>query len=82
MSDVSRAELVARLAELRTAETRILQGQSYSVDGFSLTRANLAEVQEQIRRVLRDIQMHDAAAAAPDGGFARRQPGVSVARRR
>lgn len=82
MSDVSRAELVARLAELRTAETRILQGQSYSVDGFSLTRANLGEVQDQIRRVLRDIQMHDAAAAAGSDGFARRQPGVSVARRR
>lgn len=47
------AEAQAKLAEWKTAETKIAEGQAYSISspsgGRALTRADLAQVREQIK---------------------------------
>jgi hypothetical protein len=46
-----------------TAITRLAQGQAYTIDGRSLTRANLSEA----RNTLREINAALAAAAGQNG---------------
>ena len=43
--------LRARLAQYYEAESKILEGQSYSLGSRSLTRTNLREVQNMIREL-------------------------------
>lgn len=49
MAGIDLATAEAQLAAALDAETKILAGQSVSLDGRSLTRANLAEVGERIK---------------------------------
>jgi hypothetical protein len=52
MAAMTLAQYRARLAEYRTAETAILKGQSYTIKDRTLTRANLKNVQYEIRRLI------------------------------
>lgn len=58
----SLAELQTRLAEYRAAETRILQSQEYTVGQGGAARRNrraeLADVQAQIKALELDIDKH------------------------
>lgn len=45
-----------RLELYKTAEKKILTGQSYSIGSRQLTRADLATVQKQIRELETDVQ--------------------------
>lgn len=53
----------ARLAAYRAAEARILQGQSATVDGRSLTMTDLATIREGITQLERLIRSEANAAA-------------------
>jgi len=45
-------ELLAELAQYKAARTAILSGaQSYTISGRSLTRANLSEIQTEIKQL-------------------------------
>jgi hypothetical protein len=46
MAGITLAQAEAKLAEYMAAETAVLSGQSYSIAGRQLTRANLAEIRE------------------------------------
>ena len=48
-------DLKKRLAEYREAESKILQGQSYSI-GSRLTRTSLAMVQKEIKNIETQIR--------------------------
>jgi hypothetical protein len=48
MSGITLAEAEATLDAYRTAELKVLTGQSYSIGGRSLTRANLKDIREGI----------------------------------
>lgn len=48
MAGITLAEAEAKLAEYMTAETAVLGNQSYSMEGRSLTRADLAGIQQGI----------------------------------
>lgn len=48
MAGITLADAEARLAEYMAAETKVLSGQSYTIAGRSLTRANLKEIQDGI----------------------------------
>ena len=46
-----------RLLLYLKAEQAILSGQSYKIEGLELTRANLANVQSMITKLMSDIEM-------------------------
>jgi len=48
MSGITLAQAEAKLAEYLAAETKVLKGQSVSIDGETLTRANLDAIQRGI----------------------------------
>lgn len=48
MAGITLAQAEARLADYLTAEERVLAGQSYTINGRSMTRANLKEIQDGI----------------------------------
>lgn len=48
MAGITLAQAEAKLAEYLAAETKVLKGQSVSIDGESLTRANLDFIQRGI----------------------------------
>lgn len=48
MAGLTQAQAEAQLALYLAAEQKALQGQSYSIGGRQLTRANLAEIREGI----------------------------------
>jgi hypothetical protein len=48
MSGVTAAQAEAQLAAYLAAETAVLLGQSYTIAGRSLTRANLKDIREGI----------------------------------
>lgn len=49
MAGITLASAEARLQEYLDAESKVLSGQSYSLQGRSLTRANLSEIREGIK---------------------------------
>lgn len=49
-------DLKKRLAEYREAESKILQGQSYSIGSRQLTRTSLAMVQKEIKNIETQIR--------------------------
>jgi hypothetical protein len=49
MAGITLAQAEAQLALYLTAEQTVLTGQSYSIGGRTLTRADLADIQEGIR---------------------------------
>ncbi len=56
MADAARlAEMRVRLADYLAAEKAILSSQSYMIEGMTLTRANLADVQRMITKLEKDI---------------------------
>ncbi len=48
MAGITKAQAESRLTEYLSAESAVLSGQSYSVQGRALTRANLREIREGI----------------------------------
>jgi len=48
MAGITRVQAEARLTNYMDAEAAVLNGQSYTLAGRSLTRANLKEIQEGI----------------------------------
>jgi hypothetical protein len=56
MAGLTLAQVEARLALYVEAEQKILEGQSYSLGGRSLTRADLGAVQKEIERLDRRCQ--------------------------
>ncbi len=54
MSELEKA--LARREKYETALDRISNGQNYSVDGMSVSRANLAEVEQTLSRINRNIK--------------------------
>jgi hypothetical protein len=48
MAGITLAQAEAKLAEYLAAETKVLKGQKVEIDGESLTRANLEQIQEGI----------------------------------
>lgn len=48
MAGITLATAEAKLATWLAAEEKVAAGQSYSIGGRSLTRANLSEIREQI----------------------------------
>lgn len=48
MAGITLAEAESRLAAYLAAEEKVLLGQAYQIDGRSMTRANLAQIQEGI----------------------------------
>lgn len=48
MAGITLAVAEARLTEYLAAEERVLAGQSYTINGRSLSRANLSEIQKGI----------------------------------
>jgi hypothetical protein len=64
----SRLEIVnTRLSAYLAAETAILAGQSYSIGGRSLVRANLAEIRDEIRKLINERDQ----LSQPNGGAIR-----------
>lgn len=53
------AEKRARLARLVAAETKVLVGQSYTVDGIAYTRANYGELRAAIDKLALEITQED-----------------------
>jgi hypothetical protein len=49
MAGITKAQAEAQLASYLAAETAVLAGQSYDINGRRLTRANLAEIQKGIQ---------------------------------
>jgi hypothetical protein len=74
MAGITLAQAEAKLAEYLAAETKILRGQRVELDGKSLTRANLEQVQAGISAW--DKRVKELAGAASGRGRARTvQPG-------
>lgn len=48
MAGITKADAAARLAVYLTAEEKVLGGQSYSIAGRQMTRANLKEIRDGI----------------------------------
>ena len=48
MAGITLAQAEARLTEYMTAESKVLGGQSYSIAGRAMTRANLKEIRDGI----------------------------------
>lgn len=48
MAGITQSQADAKLAEYLAAESAVLAGQSYELNGRKLTRANLAEIQTGI----------------------------------
>lgn len=48
MAGITLADAEAKLTEYLSAETKVLSGQSYTINGRSMTRADLAEIQSGI----------------------------------
>lgn len=48
MAGITLAQAEARLTEYLAAESKVLAGQSYSIEGRQLTRANLREIRDGI----------------------------------
>lgn len=57
-------EALDRYATYKAAEVAILAGQSYSIGGRSLVRANLHEVRDELRKLRNDILQ----LSKPSGG--------------
>lgn len=49
MAGITKAQAEAQLASYLAAETAVLSGQQYEINGRRLTRANLAEIQTGIQ---------------------------------
>jgi len=49
MAGITQAQAEAQLASYLAAETAVLSGQGYEINGRKLTRANLAEIQRGIQ---------------------------------
>lgn len=56
MAGITLAQAEARLADLLTAHEAICSGQAYSLNGRSLTRADLAAVEKSITMWERRVQ--------------------------
>jgi len=69
MAGITLEQAEARLAEYMAAETKVLKGQAVSIDGETLTRANLEMIQRGIDAWNKRVQ--NLAAAASGRGRAR-----------
>jgi hypothetical protein len=49
------ADKLARYASYKAAEVAVLAGQSYSIGGRSMVRANLHEIRDELRKLEHDI---------------------------
>lgn len=58
----TRTEILERLALYKQAETKILQGQSYTIGSITYSRANLATVLDEIHRLEGLLAQADMAA--------------------
>lgn len=58
-----------RLSLYKQAEIRILQGQSYQIGTISYTRANIRDVQAEIRKLEGDLAQAQAVASSSPGGL-------------
>lgn len=63
----TRTEIIERLALYKQAERKILEGQSYTIGSITYSRANLAAVLDEIRRL--EEQLAQAEMAAAGGPF-------------
>ena len=63
MAGITLAQAEAKLAEYLDAETKVLKGQAVTIDGESLTRANLDLIQRGIDSWNKRVQNLSAAAA-------------------
>ncbi len=52
-----------RLAAYRAAELAVLKGQSFTIDGTQMTRADLAKIQEGLASAKREVADEQRAAA-------------------
>lgn len=66
--------LLARLERYQAAEDAILSAQSYTVDGMTLTRADLPRVQEIIEKLEREL----SRLCAREKGFSRSRMRVVI----
>lgn len=74
MAGITLAQAEAKLAEYLAAETKILAGQRVEMDGISLTRANLEQIQAGISTW--DARVKALSGTATGRGRARTvQPG-------
>ncbi len=69
MAGLTLAQAEAKLAEYLAAETKVLKGQSVSIDGETLTRANLDSIQRGIDAW--DKRVKNLSSAAECRGRAR-----------
>lgn len=60
-TEISTAE--TQLAEVRTAVTAVLGGQSYSIGGKNLTRADLRALDAREQRLIKRLSMLNARSA-------------------
>ncbi len=63
MAGITLAQAEAKLAEYLSAETKVLKGQAVTIDGESLTRANLDLIQRGIDSWNKRVQNLSAAAS-------------------
>jgi len=63
MAGITLAQAEAKLDEYLAAETKVLKGQSVSIDGETLTRANLDFIQRGIDSWNKRVQNLSAAAS-------------------
>lgn len=63
MAGITLAQAETKLAEYLTAETKVLKGQAFTIDGESLTRANLDLIQRGIDNWNKRVQNLSAAAS-------------------
>ena len=64
MAGITLAHAETKLTEYLTAESKVLSGQSYSLMGRTLTRANLSEIRQGIEYWDRKVKDLDAKAAS------------------
>ena len=72
-------EIQDRLSLYKQAEIRILQGQSYQIGTISYTRANIRDVQAEIRKLEGDLAQ--AVASSSPGGLMQHSQAVFRGRR-
>lgn len=73
MAGITLAQAEARLAEYLAAEVKVLAGQAVSIDGTTLTRANLDLIQRGIN--IWNSRVQTLAAAASRGRAVTVSPG-------
>jgi hypothetical protein len=68
MAGLTKAQAETQLALWLAADTAVATGQSYSIAGRSLTRANAAEIRENIKFWNAQVKSLDRGGLAVKGG--------------